>query len=440
MSHDVHVVVLTNVLKTLTGNVEIKMQIPKGDPWSFPFAHKQILAERVNDFDLFIYSEDDTLITEGHIDAFLKACKDLNENEIAGFIRSELDQDGAISLSTINYFFNWKPSSIVQRGSKLFAYFSNEHSASYVLTQDQLRTCIESGGFLVSPHQHRYDLLVTAATDPYTQCGFKKLICISNIKDFTLPHLPNKYVGQMGLGEDDLNVQITAMEAIHNRTRPGTVLMNTETKLELAKWSKSYYEPTDDHILDLVGNRHPAVLSFGCGWGAMEVELQKRGAQVTAIPLDSIIGACAEARGIQTIYGDSRSVFRDLEGRHFDCILAINILHLSEDPVRLLASFRELLAPDGLLIVKLPNLASFSVFRKRLRRDSSFGDLESFDRTGIQETSFSLIKKWFAAAGFGIEDVRSIVPERAQIPNRLSAKLAEKWFAEEFTISAKKLR
>ncbi len=198
MSHEVHTVVLTNVPKSLGDGVEVVVETPQGDPWTFPFAHKKILADRLGDYDIFIYSEDDTLITERNISAFLEVTKVLAVNEIAGFIRSEKSPDGTTYFSTVHNHFHWDPESIVSRGPYTLAFFTNEHSASYILTREQLKRAIKSGGFLTGPHQEKYDLLVSAATDPYTQCNFKKLICISQIEDFVLPHLPSKYIGKLG--------------------------------------------------------------------------------------------------------------------------------------------------------------------------------------------------------------------------------------------------
>ena len=63
------VLVLTNVAKSFGRGVEVVVRPPVGDPWTFPFAHKQILADRCDEYDLFIYSEDDTLITGKNINA-----------------------------------------------------------------------------------------------------------------------------------------------------------------------------------------------------------------------------------------------------------------------------------------------------------------------------------------------------------------------------------
>jgi len=65
MPFDVDIVVLSNLHKDLGSEVElVAVDLQGRDPWTLPFAHKEILASRLNDYDLFIYSEDDTLITE----------------------------------------------------------------------------------------------------------------------------------------------------------------------------------------------------------------------------------------------------------------------------------------------------------------------------------------------------------------------------------------
>ena len=68
--------------------------LPTKDPWSLPFGYKTIFGERMSQYDLFIYSEDDTLITERNIDAFVKVTKILPEEYIAGFIRHEISETG----------------------------------------------------------------------------------------------------------------------------------------------------------------------------------------------------------------------------------------------------------------------------------------------------------------------------------------------------------
>ena len=438
MSHDVHCVVLTNVPKELGGCVEVVVETPKGDPWSFPFPHKRILAERSSDYDLFIYTEDDTLITQKNIDAFSRATEVLPENEIAGFVRSEKGPSGEIYISTAHGHFHWDPCSVVVRGPYVFAFFTNEHSACYLLTQRQLNRAIQSGGFLVGPHQERYDLLVTAATDPYTQCGFRKMICISQIEDFILPHLPSKYVGKLGLRDAEFFTQIQALKAIQDKTRPCTVLLKSETKVWRASWSKSYYEPSDPEVLALVPEGTRTVLSYGCGWGAMESDLLTRGIRVTAIVLDSVIGACAEAKGIEVVYGDSETALASLAHKRFDCVLIPNVLHLVSDPARLLESLAKLLSDSGVVIATLPNLAQLPVIWTRVKQNPAFRDLGTFERSGLHLTSYRRIRRWFRKAKLTVRKVVPVIPRRAEGVYRVSGRLLSGVLASDFMVVGEK--
>ena len=60
------------------------------------------------------------------------------------------------------------------------------------------------------------------------------------------------------------------------------MLFNTETRVGQSKWSKSYYEPVRQDILDAIPSGTRSLLSFGCGWGAMEAEL---GREAFTLPL-----------------------------------------------------------------------------------------------------------------------------------------------------------
>jgi 2-polyprenyl-3-methyl-5-hydroxy-6-metoxy-1,4-benzoquinol methylase len=436
MSHDVHVVVLSNMPKNLAAGVELVVETPRGDPWSFPFAHKKILAERRNHYDLFIYSEDDTLITQRNVDAFLRVTDVLPEDEVAGFMRSERGPEGTTYLSTVHGPYHWEPTSVVCRGQYLFAHFTNDHSASYMITRRQLDRAIDSGRFLVGPHQENYDLLVTAATDPYTQCGFRKMICISHISDFVLPHLPDRYVGKLGLESNEFLRQIEALQAIHYKTRPCTSLLNGGTRVAQSRWAKSYYEPVNRDLLALVPRVARTVLSFGCGCGAMEAELTRRGVHVTAVPLDSVIGVCAESRGFEVVYGNLDSSLASLGGRRFDCVLLSNMLHLARQPESLLSHLAELLSSKGVVVAAVPNLSQLPILWKRARRDPALATLASYESSGIRLTSVRIVRTWFKKAGLKVQEMRPTIPRRARWAYRATGSLTSGWLASEFLLLA----
>src|SRR5580692_7858976 len=93
MPWGVKVVVMSNIPKDLGSDIEVLVGLPDPNPRSLPFGYKKIFAERANDFDLFIYTEDDVLITEQNVRSFLRATELLPEKYIAGFLRSEVSGD-----------------------------------------------------------------------------------------------------------------------------------------------------------------------------------------------------------------------------------------------------------------------------------------------------------------------------------------------------------
>lgn len=438
MSHDVHVVVLTSVPKSLGPEVEVVVRQPHGDPWSFPFAHKKILADRINDFDLFIYSEDDTLITQNNVNAFIEVTVELQETEIAGFLRSEKRIDGATNFSTVHNQYHWDPKSVVLRGPYTLAFFTNEHAAAYILTRKQLDRAIRSGGFLCGSHQEKYDLLVSAATDPYTQCNMKKLVCVSHLTDFVLPHLPSKYVGTMGLSDVEFFQQIKALEGIREGKRSTASLLDRETNVGQAKWGKRYYEPVRQDLLELVPQGCRYVFSYGCGWGALEEELMKKGMDVTAVPLDGVIGACAEARGLKVVYGTPQEAMKQVSNRQFDCIVATDMLHVHPRPVELLQSLSRLLSPKGVIVTSVPNTNQLPILWRRLMRHDAYRSLGSFDRAGLHAASQRVIRKWFRDAGLRIRTMAPVIPARGMKIHRVLGKLIQGSLASEFLIAASK--
>src|SRR5262245_44064893 len=59
MPFEIDIVVISNIDKKPDPDVECRVGLPNKNPWSLPFAHKKLFADRADQYDLFIYSEDD---------------------------------------------------------------------------------------------------------------------------------------------------------------------------------------------------------------------------------------------------------------------------------------------------------------------------------------------------------------------------------------------
>lgn len=205
------IVVHSDCAKSVPAGVALVVGLPTADPFSLPFAHKQLFADHCDDYDLFVYTEDDILIPPRAIETFWELQALLPIPFIPGFFRYEIDGEGRRSYVDAHQPYTWVDESARTIGHHRFAAFSNLHSGCYALTRTQLRHCIASGGYLVAPHSGVYGTRESAATDPYTQCGLTKLLCLSRWNDLLVQHLPNNYIGILGTREDELHRQINAL-------------------------------------------------------------------------------------------------------------------------------------------------------------------------------------------------------------------------------------
>lgn len=410
MAFAVDIVVLSNIDKRAKFGTDCIVGTPSRNPWSLPFAHKKLFTERRDQYDLFIYSEDDILVTERNISAWLEVMRVLPENEIAGFLRVEYGEDGRRNYPDVHAHFHWDAASVRRRGDYVLAHFTNEHAACFIMTREQLRGALRSGRFDVAPHEGKYDLLCTAATDPYTQCGLTKLIPVSHLEEFTVHHMSNKYVGRVGATSEEFNRQTGALLQIAEQAGCPPSLLASETKLPRGAYSKDYYEPVMPQVLERIPYASRNVLSIGCGSGATESRLVKKGISVTAIPLDPVICRGAAEKGVEIIEGDLREARRRLEGRQFDCILMLNVLHLFPKPVDVLSSFGDLLGRHAPIIIQSPNMSGLPAIWRQLRN----GRIEVPRTFEIASAHFSHrgnVEKWCRKAG--LSSVRTVgVPHR----------------------------
>src|ERR1035437_4571479 len=104
--YDVDIVVLSDTPKNLGPGILVNVGSPIADPWSLPFGYKQLFIDRAAVYDMFIYSEDDMLITERSIEAFIETTRILPEEYIAGFMRFEVSPEGQRSYPDMHSHYH----------------------------------------------------------------------------------------------------------------------------------------------------------------------------------------------------------------------------------------------------------------------------------------------------------------------------------------------
>ncbi len=218
-------------------------------------------------------------------------------------------------------------------------------------------------------------------------------------------------------------------------------LLETATKTFHCEYSKDRYEPCRNDLIAMFPETTRTVLSIGCGWGKTEAELAKRGIEVTAIPLDAMIGACAEARGVNVVYGTLENAIDQLRGRQFDGVLMSGILHLFPKPADALAAASSVLAQDGVLVATLPAFRRLPSRWERLRHPSRYKGWEDFQRSGMHALTRRQVRSWFRDAGLSLERVAAAVPKRWESVAWICPDaLAEELFARQYTMVGRQTR
>lgn len=399
MAHDVDVVVVCEEPKNLREEIEQVVGLPTDDPWSLPFAHRRVFVDRANDYDLFVYSEDDTLIEQRHLDSFVEIQSVLPDDLITGFMRYEEYPDGTRSYSTIHSRYRWLPSSACRIGGMVFARFTNDHSACYALTSEQLERAIASGGFVVDPHSGRYDMLVTAATDVYTQCGMTKYTCIDRIEDQLVHHMPNVYLDKLGVAEPSFVSQLEALRALAD-AGPVREFIVPETATPDAYWDRHCFTNPPRDLMDLFLARPASrVLNIGGTTGDLEVALQGMGHVVSSIPADPVFARVLNGRGVDTIA--ALSVKGPPMNGPFDYVLAIDALPYLRDPIDVLRTVRRMLANEGRVVVTVPDHRRYWL-RNHVPGAKHVPIPAGHAEEGVNRTDPRVIRAWLATAGLDI--------------------------------------
>ncbi len=133
------------------------------------------------------------------------------------------------------------------------------------------------------------------------------------------------------------------------------------------------------------------VLDVGCGSGSVSCIIRdKTGATIVGLEPSESRAEVAASRGIKVVQDHLSPQVLDRLGQ-FDVVLFADVLEHLSDPELALATIRSCLAPNGLLVASVPNVAHWSV-----RWNLLFGKFE-YEPSGIMDATHL---RWFTKATF----------------------------------------
>jgi 2-polyprenyl-3-methyl-5-hydroxy-6-metoxy-1,4-benzoquinol methylase len=181
--------------------------------------------------------------------------------------------------------------------------------------------------------------------------------------------------------------------------------MAVQSESEMSEKS-NYYSHVRHDVLAHIPPNVKRVLSIGCGEGQTEAQLVARGVKVTAVELNPVAAKVAAAAGIEVICGDASSSTLSSSGVLFDCLIYSDVLEHIVDPESVLREHVPLLAPEGIVIVSVPNFRNYSVFWQLfLAGHIHYRDSGIFDRTHVRLTTRRLIQEWFSNVGLQTKEI-----------------------------------
>jgi 2-polyprenyl-3-methyl-5-hydroxy-6-metoxy-1,4-benzoquinol methylase len=177
----------------------------------------------------------------------------------------------------------------------------------------------------------------------------------------------------------------------------------------MSKYSKQGV-PLDDQntaptrILGMVpvGSR---VLDVGCSSGYLGEALKRqRGASVWGIELDETDAAMARERGFEEVFVADLDSFDwdDLGRREFDVIVFADVLEHLKRPGDAIRGAVPHLAPDGVVIASIPNIAHLSIRVELMEGGFAYEKLGLLDDTHLKYFTKKTIDDLFRSAGLSI--------------------------------------
>jgi SAM-dependent methyltransferase len=163
-----------------------------------------------------------------------------------------------------------------------------------------------------------------------------------------------------------------------------------------------YYDGANEHLLGAVPARAKRILEVGCARGRLGLELKQQdpGRYVAGVEQDPDAAKVAGDRLDDVFLLDAQTDVPPIEPGSLDCLIFGDVLEHLVDPEDVLRRYRELLAPDGLVLVSVPNIQHFSVVKNLLRGDFSYQPSGLLDSTHLRFFTHMSFAKLLLDAGF----------------------------------------
>lgn len=147
-----------------------------------------------------------------------------------------------------------------------------------------------------------------------------------------------------------------------------------------------YYECPRPELLPFIPLHARRVFDVGCGAGAFGWLLKRQRRNVEVTGLEMVEHAAAKARRVLdcVIVGSIETMDLPFADGHFDCIVCADVLEHLVEPATVLKKLARVLAPDGLVVISIPNVRYFAVIESLSLGRWQYMDRGILDRTHLR--------------------------------------------------------
>ncbi len=171
-----------------------------------------------------------------------------------------------------------------------------------------------------------------------------------------------------------------------------------------------YFENSRKEMIQFIPQNISTVLDIGCGVGAFSKNLKEiRTIHATGVEFDLRSADVARQHLDRVIAKDIESALKDLAGEQFDCIVCNDVLEHLIDPWSTLEGLRPLLSDSGVLVVSLPNIRYFPVFKPFVMQGEwEYAEMGVMDQTHLRFFTKNSMQAMMEKCGFVVQSVQGI--------------------------------
>ena len=165
-------------------------------------------------------------------------------------------------------------------------------------------------------------------------------------------------------------------------------------------------------VIDAVGH-DKRVLDVGCATGYLARQLGSQGCKVSGVEIDAKAAEMAQPYLEDLVVADLNTARLSslFPPRSFDVIIFADVLEHLLDPAQVLRDSLELLAPDGHIVMSVPNVAHGGVRLALLQGRWNYTETGLLDRTHVRFFTYSTLLSLIHDAGLVVDDLRATVAD-----------------------------